>query len=65
MYVNLIKQINGKAVIGEIKVRGIRYYMDTDKSIFADSKGEYVKVLDEEIIREILEKFTAHSLDAI
>lgn len=60
---NLRKEIYGKPVVGELKVKGIRYYVDIDKSIYTETNGEYTRVTDETTLREILDSLTTRSID--
>ena len=59
----LRKEINGKPVIGELKVKGVRYYVDMDKNILTELDGEYTRVTDEATLREILDSLTTRSMD--
>ena len=57
-------KINGVDVLGKIKVDGITYYVDMNKTIYTcQDDGAYSKVNDESTLKKILDYITPQSMD--
>lgn len=62
---SISNNINGRPILGSVKVHGVTYYVDINKKIFIKDEQEYSQIVDEQTLKEILDYITPKSLDVI